>query len=146
MTANSSTFRRFFRFRLWALLLLPLLFALGWWWVTWPKRTLARFDALVAANKLGEAAALIQFEPNYRYPPNKVSEGLGQPHVRRAKRGLADLIVGRQPFEIYDKGVAYWVDTDAGFQHIMLESVTIQYGQIKFKWGLTIAEWIKQGK
>jgi hypothetical protein len=34
---------RFVRFRLRSLLLLPVLFAVAWWWVTWPERTARRF-------------------------------------------------------------------------------------------------------
>jgi hypothetical protein len=34
---------RFVRFRLRSLLLLPVLFAAAWWWVTWPERTARRF-------------------------------------------------------------------------------------------------------
>jgi hypothetical protein len=47
--------RRFLRFRLRTLLLLPVLFAAGWWWATWPERTARRFVEFLAAGDI-EAA------------------------------------------------------------------------------------------
>jgi hypothetical protein len=41
------------------LLLLPVLFAAGWWWVTWPERTAKRFIELLAAGDVPRAQAMI---------------------------------------------------------------------------------------
>jgi hypothetical protein len=146
MSATLTTRRRFLRFRLRTLLLLPLIFALAWWWVTWPKRTMARLDEFVAAGSLDEAAKMIEFEPDYRYPPEQVASQLGQSGVKLARRSLIDFVFGRQRFEIYDKGVACWINTGKSFEHVMIDSVTVERGRVEYKWGLTMAEWIKQGK
>jgi hypothetical protein len=146
MPTTPTTRRHFLRYRLRTLLLLPLVFALGWWWVTWPQRTMGHLDALVAANRLDEAAALIEFEPKYRLAPHFVAQQLGQPHIGPASRGFADLLLGRQRFEIYDKGVSCWVDTGNGFEHVMIESVTVERGRINIRWGPTMTEWIRLGK
>jgi hypothetical protein len=55
MPPSPTNVRRLFRFRLRTLLLLPLLFAVGWWWVNWPERTARRFVELLAAGNI-EAA------------------------------------------------------------------------------------------
>jgi hypothetical protein len=142
------------RFRLRTLLLLPLVFALGWWWVTWPQRTINRLDELVAAGDLDQAASLIVFEPDYRYPPDKVAQGLqhgrGQPHTAPANRNLIDLVLGRRRFEIDKKGVAVFVNTGEKSQHMMIESVTVERGRIKYEWGLSMIDFeqerIRNGK
>jgi hypothetical protein len=139
-----------FRFRLRSLLLLPALFAAGWWWVTWPERTIARLDALVAANDVTQADRLIEFEPDYRYPPEKVANGLrhglGQPHTRPARRSPIDLLLGRQRFEIDKGGLAAFVNTGQKSEHMMIESITVERGRIKYKWGVSLAEFSKQGQ
>jgi len=60
-TANDSsrTKHRWFRFRLRSLLVLPVLFAAGWWWVTWPERTAKRFVELLAIGDVPRAQAMI---------------------------------------------------------------------------------------
>jgi hypothetical protein len=50
--------RRFLRFRLRTLLLLPVLFAAGWWWATWPERTARRFVELLTAGDIEAATAM----------------------------------------------------------------------------------------
>jgi len=142
------------RFRLRTLLLLPLVFAFGWWWMTWPQRTIDQLDALVAAGKLDQAANLIVFEPDYRYPPDKVAQALrhgrGQPHTAPANRNLIDLVLGRRRFEIDKKGVAAFVNTGEKSQHMMIESVTVERGRIKYRWGLSMNDFeqerIRSGK
>jgi hypothetical protein len=56
---DSITKRRFFRFRLRTLLLLPILVAAGWWWLTWPERTAKRFVQLLKDGDLESAKAMI---------------------------------------------------------------------------------------
>jgi hypothetical protein len=58
LSAFLNKMRRLFRYRLRSLLLLPALFALGWWWVTWPERTARRFVAALAARDVETAQAM----------------------------------------------------------------------------------------
>src|SRR5262245_5312989 len=50
------------RFRLRTLLLLPVLFAAGWWWITWPARTADRFVTFLMVRDLDSARAMIDGE------------------------------------------------------------------------------------
>ena len=56
--SNTPKSRRFLRFRLRTLLLLPLVFAAGWWWATWPERTARRFVELLNAGEIESAKAM----------------------------------------------------------------------------------------
>lgn len=60
-TANDSTGKkyRWFRYRLRSLLVLPVLFAACWWWVTLPERTAKQFVQLLATGDLPRAQAMI---------------------------------------------------------------------------------------
>jgi hypothetical protein len=55
MTDQPKTRRRFPRFSLRTLLLLPVLFAAAWWWITWPERTARRFVELLSAGDFESA-------------------------------------------------------------------------------------------
>jgi hypothetical protein len=57
MAKSRGWFR--FRFRLRMLLLLPVLFAAGWWWVTWPERTARRYVEYLAVGDVEAARAMI---------------------------------------------------------------------------------------
>jgi hypothetical protein len=59
--SNRTTLRRFLRFRLRTLLLLPPLFAVAWWWVTWPERTVRRFVELLNSGNVEAARAMTDF-------------------------------------------------------------------------------------
>ncbi len=59
MNEPATKKRRFFRFRLRALLLLPILVAAVWWWWTWPERTARRFVDLLNARDIEGAKAMI---------------------------------------------------------------------------------------
>jgi hypothetical protein len=50
--------RRVFQYRVRTLLLLPALFAAGWWWVTWPERSARRFTERLAAGDVDGARAM----------------------------------------------------------------------------------------
>jgi hypothetical protein len=63
-----ATKRRFFRFRLRTLLLLPILVAAGWWWWTWPERTARRFVERLNAGDIEDAKAAFG-------PPQRVVGG-----------------------------------------------------------------------
>lgn len=52
--------RRRLRFRLRTLLLLPLVFAAGWWWVTWPERTARRFVELLKCGETDAAQTMLE--------------------------------------------------------------------------------------
>ena len=143
---NRPSVHRLFRFRLRTLLMLPAVVAVGWFLWTWPERTIRKLESLVASGKLDEAAALVEFKPDYRYPPDKLAHQLRQPQTQPATRSLLDLALGRQPFTIEKDGVACFVDTGAHFEHVMVKSVTIERGRIKYEWGQTLAELTHQGK
>jgi hypothetical protein len=55
-----QTRRRFLRFRLRTLLLLPVVFAIGWWWVMWPERTARRFVAHLNVGEVEAAKAMCE--------------------------------------------------------------------------------------
>jgi hypothetical protein len=61
MGNRPTLLRRILRFRLRTLLLLPIIFAVGWWWVTWPERTARRFVDLLAAGNIKAAQAMSDF-------------------------------------------------------------------------------------
>src|SRR5262245_47702773 len=57
---------------------LALLAFAGWWWVTWPERTFAKFKSLIAAGKFDEANALVtnpDHVVNYARFSGKVLQG-----------------------------------------------------------------------
>ncbi len=60
--AKSKHKRRWLQFSLRTLLLMPVLFALGWWWVTWPERTIDRFNRLTAAGEFDEREAMTRWD------------------------------------------------------------------------------------
>jgi hypothetical protein len=63
MNDSSITRRRGFRFRLRTLLLLPAVFAVGWWWLTWPERTAKRFVELLDDGNVPAARAIVDGPP-----------------------------------------------------------------------------------
>jgi hypothetical protein len=53
--------------------------------------------------------------------------------------------MGRRRYLPVKGGVACWVQTSSGFDHVMIESVTIERGTIHWRWGCTMKEWFAQG-
>jgi hypothetical protein len=51
--------RRFFRFRLRTLLMLPILFAAVWWWLSWPEPSADKFVNLLSAGDVEAARSTI---------------------------------------------------------------------------------------
>jgi hypothetical protein len=99
---------------------------------------------LIAEGRRAEAESCIVFEPNYYLSPESVAHQLRQPHTPPAKRGWSDWLYARQAYEPAD--VVHWVQTDSGYDHFMLESVTVERGIIRYKWGCRFKEWTAQGK
>jgi hypothetical protein len=65
MNEPATKTRRFFRFRLRTLLLLPILVAAGWWWLTWPERTARRFvDLLNEGDVEGAKSMIVDPQPS----------------------------------------------------------------------------------
>ena len=140
--------QRWIKFRLRTLLLLVGCVALllaAWRWVTWPERTLRELDTLIAMGNIEAAESRIVFEPNYRMSAESVAHQLHQSHTRPVKRGWRDLISARQIYRPLDDGVACWVQIGSDFDHVMLESVTVERGTIRYKWGCSLAEWTARG-
>jgi hypothetical protein len=59
MSGSPKPGRRGFRFRLRTLLLLPVVFAAAWWWLTWPERTARRFVELLDDGIVPAARAMV---------------------------------------------------------------------------------------
>ena len=95
--------------------LLSVLGAAGWWWVTWPERTVEQFQALVELGKLDEAQAIVLFGPNWRFIPfpdepiddqrNEQLRSIAPLLAVRRHRTLADLVLGRQRFREPDRPI-----------------------------------------
>ena len=100
MNQPPTTKRRFVRYRLRTLLLLPVLFAAGWWWVTWPERTARRFVGLVAAGDVDGARAMFdEQEPSDGFWL-LVKSGLRFGPAEVAAGGWGDYAAGRRRFTI----------------------------------------------
>jgi hypothetical protein len=54
-----TTRKRRWQFGLRSLLLLPAIFAVGWWLATWPDRTMSEFTRLLNEGRFEEAAELV---------------------------------------------------------------------------------------
>jgi hypothetical protein len=106
--------RRFLRFRLRTLLLLPLLFALGWWWVTWPEWTARAFsEAVVKRDQLAAKQHMASghtnahalswlFKNTIEGPPHSgvsLVEFVGV-EVEYSPRTPVDYLLARQPFKL----------------------------------------------
>jgi hypothetical protein len=59
MNESTTSKRRYLRFRLRTLLMLPVLVAASWWWWTWPERTARRFVDLLNDGDVEGAKAMI---------------------------------------------------------------------------------------
>ena len=53
---------RWLMFGLWTSIVLAVLTAAGWWWVTWPERTMREFTELMLAGKLDDAKLMMRRE------------------------------------------------------------------------------------
>jgi hypothetical protein len=141
MNVGAQKLHRRFRFRLRTLLLVPVVFAVAWWWITWPNRTLRDFNHLVASGQLDAAGRLVVFDPDYRLTPEQVAHQLrGQPHTNYATRTLSDVIFARLRYKLAAGGVVCWVQNGSKFEHRYCDSVTVERGAIKYKWGLELRE------
>ncbi len=136
------------RFKLRTLLLIILVAALAleaWLWISWPTRTLSRLDELLKEGRTDAAQALIVFEPDYRLSPEDVAHILRQSHTPPVTRSLSDIFMARRTYKPLSDGVAAWVQTGTGFDHMMIDSVTIERGTIRWQWGCTLKEWNAKG-
>jgi len=138
--------RRVLKFRLRSALLLVACVAVAlavWRWIAWPDRTVRELDRLIAQGRTSAAEALIVFEPNYRYPAEKVARQLKQDHTPPLRRSWSDLLYARQVFRPQGD-VACWVQMGAKFDHVLLESVTVERGVIRYQWGRSLDEWMAE--
>ena len=95
------------RYSLRTLLMLPVVWACGWWWGTWPRRTALEFIELKVARKEDEAERMVrpELERDRRLIRRVwfVREPDSDPFNIQAKsRTLWDIIVGRQVFTMPD--------------------------------------------
>lgn len=137
--------RRWFKFSLRTLLVLVALVAFSTWWITWPERTRGEVERSIANGQTDVADRWIEWTPYHKIDHKIVSRDLQQWHSIAPRRSVVDLLLGRQVYYPPTDGLAYWIDTGQKFDHIMLESLTIERGKIKYKWGCTMAEWFAQG-
>jgi hypothetical protein len=132
--------RRWCQFSLRILLLLPVVFAALWWWVTWPDRTLREFRRLVAEGHHEAAASMLVFDPDYRMTVKQVAHQLnGQPHTRMTHRNLLDVLLARQRYK-HNVTLMCWVQKGSTFDHQVCEAVSVERGKLKYKWGCTMYE------
>src|ERR1700741_4932191 len=122
-----------FRFRLRTLLLAPLVFGAGWWWGTWPTRTVTKLNSLVAAGESEAAESLTVFSPDVRITPATVSIDLRAPFVAPLDRTWADLLLARQRYQLM-ANFDVTVQTGYKSESRAWESVTVERGLIKYKW------------
>ena len=106
---------------------------IGWWWITWPDRTLREFIELVDQGKLDQADDLMAFEPGWRITPQAMCHAFRQSALHRPARAVADIVCARQRFT-YDDDWIFWVMTDTGFRHVPLESLAVERGKIRCCW------------
>jgi hypothetical protein len=101
MNLRRSNLRRFLRFRLRTLLLLPAVFAAIWWWVTWPERTARRFVSLLAAGDFEAAQAMFEStQPFEEFFWPGVSKANAFPLLTFRGSRWVDLATGRREFNI----------------------------------------------
>jgi hypothetical protein len=137
---NPSHRRRWFRFSLRVLLLLPVAFAAMWWWVTWPGRTLQEFRRLVAEGRTDDAESMVVFDPDYRMSGEEVAHQLNsQPHTQLTHRNWLDVLVARHRFQ-HNVTLICWVDKGSFWDYQVCESISVERGKIKYKWGCTMYE------
>ena len=106
---------------------------LGWRWYTWPSRTIRELDHQVK-NGLNEFD--IKFVPDYRMPIKDIAHQLKQYHTVAQPRTMSDIIAARRIY-LPDGIVICWVEIDSNFNHVLLESITIERGKITYQWGQT---------
>jgi len=97
--------RRWFQFSLRTLLTLPLLFAVGWWWVTWPRRTAERYRMAMTEGISQEARGFLSSPRVYEFGPNMLFleedfRNALRDRVTPQPRSVTDLLLSRQYFEV----------------------------------------------
>jgi hypothetical protein len=99
MSTNPKPRRRFLRFRLRTLLLLPLVFAAAWWWVTWPERTARRFVELLATGDIDSAKAMTDFSEEELWVLAEIDGIEFKPPVLNSD-GWRNYIAARRTFQV----------------------------------------------
>jgi hypothetical protein len=93
--------RRFVRYSLRTLLVLPMLFAAAWWWLTWPERTAQRFVRLLNDDP-NAAKAMVDGRPKPSLGFWKIATSpqcsFVLPTITSAS--WADCVAARRPFEV----------------------------------------------
>jgi hypothetical protein len=97
--------RSWFQFSLRTLLSLPLLFAVGWWWVTWPGRTAERYRKAMIEGTPQEARSFLSSPRVYEFGPNMLFleddfRNALRDRVTPHPRSVTDLLLSRQYFEV----------------------------------------------
>ena len=139
---NKPPTTRRLAFRLRHLLLVIALVGFGMWgyrWVTWPNRTLRQLEGHTAEQP---SSPPITFTPNYKLPPEEIVRQIQQNHLAVQERTLRDYWTARLIFEAPGE-VAVYVETERGFEHVLVEQVVIQRGQIHYYWGLSLKEMLR---
>ena len=84
--------------------ILAVLAAAGWWWVTWPERTVRVFVELVADARIAQAEEMLLFGPPYpggiRREPAQWFFQWRQSGLKAQPRTPADVFYARQRFTI----------------------------------------------
>ena len=87
---------------LWTSIVLAVLAAAGWWWVTWPERTGIRFVELISAQNLPEANKMLHKHKSRSRLGHQVGdlEHWKKMQLQTCPRTLADVCLGRNTLQM----------------------------------------------
>lgn len=91
-------FPRWLVLSLLSVILLAVLGAGAWWWVTWPERTAREFAERFGAARIDEAAMMLTEDESvvlFRPPAEEWPAGWKDPFVRMQSRTYSDVLCGR---------------------------------------------------
>ena len=102
MTDERRPRRRWFQFGVRTLLLFPVVFAVTWWWVTWPSRTSRKFLQSITEGHYEMATQMMSSKTGERagigMAPSVFAHWWTWSRAEKPRRSLADFVVGRRRF------------------------------------------------
>ena len=97
---------------LWTAIVLGVLAAAGWWWVTWPERTAREFVELVADGKLEVARRRLYLEPDTIVSQVHTISAWENTKMEGLPRSAGDMLRRRQKFFVVESEYVFLVEGD----------------------------------